>query len=61
MGMRFAKLEQNIILAFFLAMFDFELTDKVGNPVKETPPVDFNAPSAVKANPRVYLKYSRRT
>jgi hypothetical protein len=39
---QFAKLEHNIITAFFIAMFDYELTDKVGNLVSETPPVDFN-------------------
>ena len=57
---QFAKLEQNIITAFFIAMFDYELTDKVGNPVSETPPVNFNAHSAEKPKQRVYLKYKLR-
>ncbi|CAD0099993.1 unnamed protein product [Aureobasidium mustum] len=34
LGMRFAKLEQNIILAFFLANFDFALSDKHGNKIE---------------------------
>ena len=59
-GMRFAKLEQNIITAFFIAMFDYELTDKVGNPVSETPAVDFNGHAAEKPKERVYLKYKLR-
>ena len=33
--MRFAKLEQNIITAYFLAAFDFELQDKNGNKLTE--------------------------
>ncbi|TVY35052.1 Sterol 14-demethylase [Lachnellula occidentalis] len=59
LGMRFAKLEQNIITAFFIAMFDYELTDKEGTPVSATPPVDFNKHSATKAK-GVYLKYTLR-
>jgi hypothetical protein len=58
--MRFAKLEQNIIIAFFLAMFDYELTDQAGIPLKETPPVDFNGHSAMKPNSPVYFKYTPR-
>lgn len=59
-GMRFAKLEQNIITAFFIAMFDYELTDKVGTPVSQTPPVDFNGHSATKPKEKAYLKYTPR-
>ncbi|TVY15052.1 Sterol 14-demethylase [Lachnellula arida] len=60
LGMRFAKLEQNIITAFFIAMFDYELTDKVGTPISQTPPVDFNGHSATKPKEKVYLKYKLR-
>lgn len=60
LGMRFAKLEQNIILAFFLAKFDFELADKNGKRVEGVPRTDFNAHSAVKPKNKIYVKYSVR-
>ncbi|KAF8855280.1 cytochrome P450 [Acephala macrosclerotiorum] len=60
LGMRFAKLENNVIIAFFTAMFDYELTDKTGKPVHETPEVDFNGRSAMKPHVRPYIKYTRR-
>jgi sterol 14-demethylase len=46
--MRFAKLEQNIITAYFLAAFDFQLEDKDGNRLTEAPKVDLNRHSAHK-------------
>jgi sterol 14-demethylase len=60
LGMRFAKLEQNIITAYFIAEFEFELTDKNGRPLPTVPKVDFNAYSATKPNPPMYLKYRLR-
>ncbi|KAI5199546.1 cytochrome P450 6A1 [Aureobasidium subglaciale] len=60
LGMRFAKLEQNIILAFFLAYFDFELVDKDGKQVERVPKGDMNAFAAEKPKNRVYVKYSVR-
>jgi sterol 14-demethylase len=58
-GMRFAKLEQYLITAFFTAMFDYDLTDKTGNP---TPPpkIDTNTLGAMKPKEKVYLKYKLR-
>ncbi|KAF2157541.1 cytochrome P450 [Myriangium duriaei CBS 260.36] len=53
LGMRFAKLEQNIIIAFFMAMFDFELADKE----KGVPEIDVNANSAHKPAEKVLLRY----
>lgn len=35
--MRFAKLEQVLITAFWLAMFDYEIVDKDGQPMTEIP------------------------
>ena len=58
--MKFAKLEQNIIVSFFLLMFDYELCDIKGNPVSTPTPIDLNAFSASKPEPRVYLKYRLR-
>ncbi|CAG8960722.1 hypothetical protein HYFRA_00002258, partial [Hymenoscyphus fraxineus] len=60
LGMRFAKLEQNLITAFFIANFDYELTDKDGNPLATIPSVDYNGTSATKPKPSIYLKYQVR-
>ena len=54
--MRFAKLEQNIITAYFIASFDFRLSDKNGNPVNNVPRVDYNRHSAHKPKNPPYLK-----
>lgn len=59
LGVRFAKLEQNIIVSFFLAMFDFELTDREGRKT-ELPEVDTNGYAASKPTRPVYLKYRVR-
>lgn len=56
---KFAKLEQNLILAYILTTFDFELTNATGAP-RELPPIDPNAHSAVKPSEDVYLKYTSR-
>jgi hypothetical protein len=54
--MRFAKLEQNIITAYFIASFDFSLSDKTGKVIHEAPMVDFNRHSAHKPKNPPYLK-----
>ncbi|KAF2200677.1 cytochrome P450 6A1 [Delitschia confertaspora ATCC 74209] len=59
-GMRFAKLENNLITAYFLATFDFDLTDKNGVSLPKTPKVDFNGHAAEKPHNKVYLKYQVR-
>lgn len=60
LGMRFAKLEQNIIAAYFIASFDFHLQDKNGNKLTVAPLVDFNRHSAHKpSNPQI-LKITPR-
>lgn len=58
---QFAKLENNLIIAMFTAMFDYELTDKSGKPVQETPEVDFNGTSAMKPHVRPFVKYTTRS
>ena len=59
--MRFAKLENNIILAFFLAYFkDLQLLDENERPVSQPPPVDLNSQSARKPKRKCYLKYAVR-
>ena len=58
LGMRFAKLEMNLIVAFFLAYFDdIQLCDDNGNPTSKLPAVDRNRHTAHKPNERVFLKY----
>ena len=62
LGMRFAKLEMNIIIAFFLAYFDdIQLCDKVGNLVSTPPATDRNKHTASKPDEPIYLKYKVRT
>ncbi|KAF2019854.1 cytochrome P450 6A1 [Aaosphaeria arxii CBS 175.79] len=56
LGMRFAKLEQNIITAYFLAAFDFTLQDEQGVTMHEAPKVNVNGHSAQKPSPRQFLK-----
>jgi hypothetical protein len=59
-GMRFAKLENNIITAFWLAMFDYELVDARGNPTTEIPREDINGFTAQKPKTPIHLKYTVR-
>ncbi|KAH9996992.1 cytochrome P450 6A1 [Xylariaceae sp. FL0662B] len=61
LGMRFAKLEMALITAYFVAMFDFELSDADGNPTTEAPPpVSRNQHSAKKPAKPVYFRYRPR-
>ncbi|KAL5115343.1 hypothetical protein ACEQ8H_006788 [Pleosporales sp. CAS-2024a] len=60
LGMRFAKLEQNLITAYLIASFDFSLVDKNGVGLKEAPRVNMNAHSAHKPKNPPYLKMTRR-
>ena len=60
LGMRFAKLEMNVILAHFLAMFDYYLCDRNGALVKELPKVDVQGHSSKKPDKPVYFKVTRR-
>ena len=60
LGMRFAKLEQNIITTFFCSMFDFELLDEAGNRMDSQPPVNLNCWNASPPDKKVFVKYSLR-
>jgi cytochrome P450 len=60
LGMKFAKLEQSIIAAFFLTMLDSRISDSQGRPVDSTPPVDVNSYTAWKPRDRVFLKLRAR-
>ncbi|KAJ4359014.1 hypothetical protein N0V95_002550 [Ascochyta clinopodiicola] len=59
-GMRFAKLEQNIITAYFVASFDFSLEDESGRTLSIPPKVDQNGHSASKPKNPPYLRVSVR-
>ncbi|KAH6644276.1 cytochrome P450 6A1 [Boeremia exigua] len=59
-GMRFAKLEQNIITAYFLASFDFALENEDGQKLSTVPKVDQNGHSACKPKDPPYLRLSTR-
>jgi hypothetical protein len=58
--MRFAKLENNIITAFWLAMFDYEIVDMNGNPTTEIPKTELNGSTARKPKTPVRLKFTAR-
>lgn len=60
LGMRFAKLEQNIITAFFCAMFEFELSDKSGIRMENPPKGQADAKQACGPAEPVKLKYKLR-
>ena len=56
--MRFAKLENTLIMAFFVAYFDeIKLSDGKGNETTQIPTTNRNANAAGKPTERVYLKY----
>ena len=59
--MRFAKLEQNLIIAFFLAYFpNVQVSDARGNRTSHVPPVNRNNHTAKKPDQNVYIKYSAK-
>lgn len=61
LGMRFAKIEMSMIVAFFVAYFtDIRLVDENGKPTEKLPQEDRNRHTAHKPSPRVYLKYRSR-
>jgi hypothetical protein len=53
-------MENNLILAFFITMFDFEVVDKEGKRVDELPAVDLNSTATAKPKTKVFLTYSLR-
>ncbi|CAN9344399.1 unnamed protein product [Alternaria alternata] len=60
LGMRFAKLEQNIITAYFIATFDFTLEDESGKTLSVAPLVDHNRHSAHKPAKLQFLRVKTR-
>lgn len=61
LGMKFAKLEMNLIAAHFLALFDFHLCDSEGNPVSDPVPIKSRTRhSAHKPDKPVFLRYEAR-
>jgi cytochrome P450 len=61
LGMRFAKLEAIIIAAYFVAMFEYELSDKDGKRLtKPPPPVNRNQNQVQKPAVPIYIRYKER-
>jgi len=60
-GMRFAKLENTVVVAFFLAYFDeIRLSDAKGNQVNRVPDCNLNNHSSQKPVDQILLKYKLR-
>jgi cytochrome P450 len=60
LGMRFAKLESNIITVFFCSMFDFELLNENFELMDTQPPININNWQASPPDKKVYIKYKLR-
>ncbi|EME43026.1 hypothetical protein DOTSEDRAFT_72428 [Dothistroma septosporum NZE10] len=61
LGMRFAKLENNLIVAMFLAYFDdVQLLDGNKRPMAKVPKCNWNNHTARKPDVKIQLKYSLR-
>ena len=60
LGMRFAKLEQSLILAHFLAKFDFWLVNEQGLSTNQLPHLNINATAAEKPKDNVYVRFAVR-
>lgn len=60
LGMRFAKLETYLIVAFWVAFFDSDVVDANGNVTRDLPERDINASSAKKPIRRSYVRYQTK-
>ena len=49
-----------MIVAFFVATYDYMLVDKQGSPIPQPPPLNRNNMAASKPDTPLYLKYERR-
>lgn len=58
---QFAKLEMNLIAAFFLARFDYFVCDAAGNRRDSIPVPDINNHTATKPKKKIYFKLLPRT
>lgn len=60
LGMKFAKMEMSMLIAFFMAYFeDLEVVNEKGEP-RGLPPININSASACKPLEQVFLKYKVR-
>lgn len=60
-GMRFAKLEMCLIIAYFVAGYEFELSDVKGNATADLPPpVNRNQNQAQKPARPTFIRYKPR-
>lgn len=60
LGIRVARFEHSIVMAHFLAMFDWELLDVHGKPLDRVPDVDLNSWSAGKPRTPHRLGYTMK-
>jgi len=58
--MKFAKLEMFIIIATFVAMFDYTLEDVNGKTIQGPPPVDRSGHASAKPATPMRLRYKLR-
>ncbi|KAF2667598.1 cytochrome P450 [Microthyrium microscopicum] len=59
-GIRYAKLENYVLLAFFVSMFDFEVCYADGSPLKESPPTPPADLTMRAPSPPLYMKVRPR-
>ncbi|KAH7377493.1 hypothetical protein BKA64DRAFT_648972 [Cadophora sp. MPI-SDFR-AT-0126] len=59
-GMRFAKLEMNMIVVFFVVAQDYTPVDKQGLPIPRLPPLGRNKKTASKPDTPLFLKYEKK-
>lgn len=58
---QFAKMEMNMLLAFFVAKFDYQLVEADGTPTTRVPEIDNEAWAVHKVEDPVYFKLSERS
>jgi hypothetical protein len=59
-GMKFAKLEMYIIIAIFVAMFDYSLEDGAEKPLDSPPPIDRSLHGSTIPSTPMRLRYKLR-
>ena len=60
LGMRFAKLEMSVVLAHFIAAFEFVSVEKDGTKIEKLPRVDQNRHATCRPSRPVYLQVHKR-
>jgi hypothetical protein len=58
--MRLAKLEITLLMAMWIALFEYELVDELGKRTSKLPTIDMNAAMAHEPSNARYLRYWQR-